>query len=56
MAFVLYLLGFIVLTSGIAWLATLAGISEPYVEAGALVLLAIGVISSVAGSRGRKAA
>jgi hypothetical protein len=46
MAFLLHLIGVVVFVSGLAWLATLAGIAPAYVTAGALVLAAIGVFSA----------
>jgi hypothetical protein len=46
MAFLLHLIGVVVFVSGLAWLATLAGIAPAYVTGAALVLLAIGVISA----------
>jgi hypothetical protein len=46
MAFLLHLIGVVVFVSGLAWLATLAGVASTYVTGAALVLLAIGVISA----------
>jgi hypothetical protein len=46
MAFLLHLIAVVVCVSGLAWLATLAGVAPGYVAAGALVLAAIGVISA----------
>jgi hypothetical protein len=45
-SFLLYLLGFIVFISGLAWIATLAGLSQVYVLGGALALLAVGVVTA----------
>lgn len=45
MALLLYIIGFIVLVTGLAWLATVAGIPQLYVLGGALVLLGIGVFT-----------
>lgn len=56
MAFLLYVLGFIVLISGLASLATLIGVAQAYVIGGALVLLAIGVFFAAAGTRAKEPA
>lgn len=49
MSFLLYLVGFIVFTAGLAWLATVAGVSPTYVNIGATVLLAFGIFTGIAG-------
>ena len=46
MAFLLHLIAVVVFVSGLAWLATLAGVAPAYVTAGGLVLAAIGVFSA----------
>ena len=51
MSFLLYLLGFIVAITGLAWLATMLGIAQLYVTAGALLLFAIGLVLAVARTR-----
>ena len=51
MALLLYLLGFLVLASGLAWIATLFGVAQTYVCAGVLALLAVAAIAAVAGLR-----
>jgi positive regulator of sigma E activity len=51
MSFLLYLVGFIVLVAGLAWLATVLGISQTYIMIGALILLGIGVLTGAARSR-----
>jgi hypothetical protein len=56
MAFALYLLGFIVLISGLASLATFVGLSQAYVAAGAAVLFVVAVFFSLANARARNAA
>jgi hypothetical protein len=53
MSFLLYIVGFIVFIAGLGWVATLAGISQTYVLAGALVLLGIGVFTAIARARER---
>ena len=49
MALLLYLLGFLVLASGLACLATLFGVAQIYVCAGVLVMLAVAAITAIAG-------
>jgi hypothetical protein len=49
-------LGFIVLISGLASLATLIGVAQAYVIGGALVLLAIGVFFAAASTRTKEPA
>ena len=56
MSFLLYLVGFIVFIAGLGWLATLAGIAQTYIMAGALVLLGIGIFTAVARVRQRDVA
>jgi hypothetical protein len=51
MQFLLYFFGFIVFTSGLAWLATLAGLSPLYVNAGAALLMAIGIVTAILRAR-----
>ena len=51
MQFLLYLFGFIVFTSGLAWLATLVGIAPVYVNAGAAILMAIGIATAILRAR-----
>ena len=46
MSFLLNLLGFVALISGLAWIATSLGVSPTYVTASALVLLGMGVASA----------
>ena len=51
MSFLLYFVGFIVFIAGMGWIATLMGIPQAYILAGALVLLGIGVFTAIARSR-----
>ncbi len=51
MSFLLHLVGSIVFIAGLAWLATLIGVSQPYVMAGAAILLGVGVATAVSRSR-----
>jgi hypothetical protein len=48
MSFLLYMIGFIVFIAGLAWLATVAGVSQVFVTIGALVLLAVGIFTAIA--------
>ena len=49
-SFLLYLVGFIVFITGLAWLATTLGISQTYVMIGVVILLGIGVFGAAARS------
>ena len=51
MGLLLYLLGFLVLASGLAWIATLFGVAQIYVCAGVLLMLAVAAITASAGMR-----
>ena len=51
MSFLLYLLGCIVVITGLAWLATVLGIADLYVTVAAALLLAIGVVLAITRSR-----
>ena len=51
MSFLLYLVGFIVFIAGLAWLATVAGISQTYIMIGAVILLGIGIFTAVSRTR-----
>ena len=51
MSALLYILGVIVLVTGLAWIATLLGIAQLYVTGAALVSLAIGVVFTVLRAR-----
>ncbi len=51
MALLLYLLGFLVLASGLACIATLFGVAQIYVCAGVLSMLAVAVITAIASMR-----
>ena len=51
MSFMLYLVGFIVFIAGLAWLATVMGVSQTYIMIGAVILLGIGIITAVSRTR-----
>jgi len=51
MGFLLYLIGSVVCIAGMAWIATLAGISQILVAGGALALLAVAILFAL--TRGR---
>ena len=51
MSFLLYLVGSVVFIAGLAWLATMAGISQTYITIGAVILLAIGIFTAAARAR-----
>ena len=51
MGLLLYLLGFLVLASGLACVATVFGVAQIYVCAGMLAMLAVAAITGLAGVR-----
>ena len=51
MSGLLYILGVIVLITGLAWVATLLGIADVYVTGAALIALVIGVVLTIARAR-----
>jgi hypothetical protein len=51
MSFLLYMVGFVVFIAGLAWLATMAGLSQTYILGAALILLGIGLFTAVARTR-----
>ena len=51
MSFLLYLVGFIVFITGLAWILTMVGVSQVYILAGALILLVIGIITAASRAR-----
>lgn len=53
MTFLLYAVGFIVLVSGFAWLATVVGVAPIYVMTGAVLLLALGLFTAATRRRAR---
>lgn len=48
MSFLLYLIGSIVFITGLAWIATLAGVSQSFILSSVLILLAIAIFSAAA--------
>ena len=53
MSFLLYLVGFIVFIAGLAWLATVLGVSQTYIMIGAVMLLGIGIFTAVSATRSK---
>ncbi|MEO8155285.1 MAG: hypothetical protein ABI605_19635 [Rhizobacter sp.] len=51
MSFALYLVGFVLLTGGIAWGLIVAGVPHLYVGIACLILVGLGIISGVAKTR-----
>lgn len=46
-----YLIGIVILIAGLAWGASVAGMSSTWIAIGALVLLGVGVAASVSRTR-----
>ena len=53
MSFLLYMISFVVFIAGLAWLATVAGVSQTYVTLGAIILLGIGIFTAVTRTRAK---
>ena len=51
MSFALYLIGFVLLTGGIAWDLVVAGVPYLYVAIACLILVGVGIISGVSKTR-----
>lgn len=51
MSFALYLIGFVLLTGGIAWGLVVAGVPYLYVAIACLILVGMGIISGVSKTR-----
>ena len=53
MSFLLYMIGFIVFIAGLAWLATVLGVSQTYIMIGAVIMLGLGIFTSVSRTRSK---
>ena len=53
MSFLLYMVGFIVFIAGLAWLATVVGVSQTYIMIGAVILLGLGIFTAVGRTRAK---
>jgi hypothetical protein len=53
MSFALYILGFVLFIIGLAWAASLAGISATYIGVGVVILLGIGIFTAVGRTRSK---
>lgn len=53
MSFALYLLGFALITGGIAWGLVTAGVPYLYVTIACVILLGLGIVSGVAKTRAK---
>lgn len=51
MSFGLYMLGFIVFLTGVAWAAVVAGVPQLYIIIGVVILLGLGILSAVKRTR-----
>jgi hypothetical protein len=47
----IYLIGIVILIAGLAWGASVAGLSQTWIGVGALVLLGIGIATAVSRTR-----
>lgn len=53
MSFAIYLVGFVLLTAGVAWGMVTAGVPHVYVGIASLILIGIGIMTGVAKTRGK---
>jgi hypothetical protein len=53
MSFALYLLGFVLLTGGIAWALVTAGVPYLYVAIACVILVGLGIITGVSKTRSK---
>jgi small basic protein len=53
MSFLLYMIGFVVFIAGLAWLATVMGVSQTYIMIAAVILLGIGIFTAVSKTRAK---
>jgi hypothetical protein len=52
-SFLLYAIGFVVIVTGLAWLATMLGVSQTYVLIGVGVLLCAGLFTAATSATAR---
>ena len=53
MSFALYLVGFIILTGGIAWALVTAGVPQLYVIITCVILIGLGIVTGVSRTRSK---
>jgi len=53
MSFALYLVGFVVLTGGVAWGLVTAGVPHLYVAIACVILIGLGIITGAAKTRSK---
>lgn len=53
MSFTLYLVGFLLITAGVAWGLVAAGVPQLYVGISCLILLGLGIVTGVSKTRAR---
>lgn len=53
MSFTLYLVGFLVLTAGVAWALSLAGIAPTWIIVVSVILLGFGIVTGVTRTRAK---
>jgi hypothetical protein len=52
-SFLLYIIGFIVFIAGLAWLATVLGVSQTYIMIGVVNLFGIGLFTAATRTRAK---
>ena len=53
MSFALYLVGFLLITGGVAWGLVVAGVPHLYIGIACLILLGLGIVTGVSRTRAR---
>jgi hypothetical protein len=53
MSFTLYLVGFLVLTAGVAWALSLAGVAPTWIIVVSVILLGFGIVTGVTRTRAK---
>ncbi len=53
MSFLLYVIGFVIFIAGLAWAASVAGVSQTYIMIGAVILLGIGIFTAASRTRSK---
>jgi hypothetical protein len=53
MSFTLYLVGFVVLTAGVAWALSLAGVAPTWIIVVSVILVGFGIVTGVTRTRAK---
>jgi len=53
MTFAIYVIGFVIFIAGLAWAASVVGLSQTWIAIGAVVLLGIGIFTAATKTRSK---